>query len=113
MTKSLKQMESLTLMSDLQMGILISRLAQLAANAAEHAERDDNTPPGYWQGVSFGLHKALAETQSFAQPEAELPDIAVHVMTEPNDVQDGIEPLLDESTPFYASDEADGDADDD
>jgi len=39
--------------------------------------------------------------------------VQVVIITEPNDVQDGRLPPPDPSTPFYALDEAEGDADDD
>lgn len=100
-------------MTDSQIETLISRLARLAADAAERAEHVDGSPPNYWQGVSFGLHTALDEAQQLANPTADSSLTRVEIITEPNDVQDGTEPLPDTRTPFYASDEADGDADDD
>ncbi len=100
-------------MADSQIETLIRRLARLAADAAERAEHGDGSPPNYWQGVSFGLHTALDEAQQLANPAAESSNLIVEIITDPNDVQDGTEPLPDTSTPFYAPDEADGDADDD
>ena len=113
MNQKLNREEPLTLMTNPELETLMIRLSQLAVDAAERAERVDGTPPGYWPGVSFGLHTALDEARQLAHLDAALSAAPAQVITEPNNVQDGSMLAPDPSSLFYASDEADGDADDD